>query len=120
MSKKAVIQLLQTEDLENDMDHMNMDDNADGNFNDDYDNDLANTLVNQVRLKHNNQPAKSCFNVTLEQDIDKIEAVVSTIKSKIMGFRREKSPTIHCVINNQHVICIIDEGSVCISSETYR
>ena len=29
-----------------------------------------------------------------------------------MGFRREKSPKIHCVINNQHVICIIDEGSV--------
>ena len=38
--------------------------------------------------------------------------MISSIKSKVNVFRKDNSPTLHCAINDQNVICIIDEGSV--------
>ena len=111
--RKAAVKLMQIEEMEDDMELVNINDDSDGNYYWEYVNsNRANSLVEQVKIDQNAHSIKRCFNVGVEEDINKIEAVVSTIKSKITSFRRENSPTLHCLINSQHVICIIDEGSV--------
>ena len=104
--KQAMVKLLQMDDIVDDMDQIQVDE-IDGKY-DELSNEEYNELVRQVSsdsFQHSPQP---CFTINIQE----VEAMISTIRSKISGFRKESSPTLHCVINRQNVICIIDEGSV--------
>ena len=41
-----------------------------------------------------------------------MNAIISSIATKISSFRKEESPTLLCKINDQLAICLVDEGSV--------
>ena len=108
--RKAIVKLLQVDDIIEDIDQLSTEE-YEGNYTN-FCNDQLNTLINQVTTDSHHISSQQCFSVNIFKDSDTFEAMISNIKSKINLFRKENSPTLQCMINEQHVICIIDEGSV--------
>ena len=104
--RQAVVRMLQMDDVANEIDQIDLEDD-DGKFYDFYNGDFNEFVQQEMNEPIRNSP-QTCFSVNIQE----VEAMISTIRSKITGFRKDHSPTLHCVINNQHVLSIIDEGSV--------
>ena len=107
--RKAVIQMLQMQDVGVDVNQLDLD-NSGSN---EHLIQFSNFDSQQVKKQNDyNPPTSLCFNVNTLSNNGNMDTIIASIKSSINSFRKEASPTLCCSINSQNVVCIVDEGSV--------
>ena len=65
------------------------------------------------QVNGNVSETKSCFIQEILHDPEHLKSIVLNLKTKInaINIRKEKSPSLTCVINSFNIICVVDEGS---------
>ena len=107
--RQALVKLLQMDDLTGHMDQLEVD-TDEGKYSSKNSSHASN--LEQVQTNLNEFPYQESYAVNMCQEEPSMEAIISNIKTKINGFRKENSPSFICQINHQTAVCLVDEGSV--------